>query len=779
MTWSAASGTSFTLGEGIHAAGTVEVRQVDVAGNVGQAAVLGPITVDQTEAAPTGVTVSSSGTTVTGLGDPGATVTVTAPDGTTVLGSGQVALDGTFSVAIPVQADGVQLGVAQTDLAGNSSSVEHVTAPELFQLVDDIAAPSIDLSVPATQTGTLGSASYLLGISALGALNLSVLGTPAINFTVAAGHQLDTVFNYSALLSLGALDNLHVVIQQLVDGQWQSTTDSSSPYDLISLSLLGGQVQAGTTLDGGTYRAFLAGDTGVLDASLLGNLSVSGTDHNYTVAPTSLVISATGDVLANDVAPAGAVIGSVMVNGTTTAVNASGTTTINGAYGTLTIAANGTYTYTPTNTAADIGKAETFHYTVSYGGQTAAANLYVQVGSPEANLTWDSTFPGNNASFNGGAVNDTSAAEILNATHHSSVDQVLTNLTTSGSVTVLGSISSSTSTTFVVESNATAVTTLHLQVTGTTGLALGLLPTYTVHVTGPDGTDYTTTAAAVLTGGLTALDVVIPGQLASGTYQVTVSSSEVVAGIGAASYTTQVSVHEDVSHTNQFDAHSVNGNLLSNDGQTVPFVGISVGHDTTFTAVAAGGTTVAGSYGTLTVNADGSYHYQPNAGLTYDPANPTPLHDTFDYNLTYPNGTSSLAHLDVTIDVPGVTFNGTAGADTVHSTGGNDTFTLGAGADTVTYDNLPAGNGHDVWTDFNATQGDKIDLSNLLTNVSADQSNLPTYLQVHQQSVGASTNTVVSVDPTGTGHFADLITLSGVNLTLDQLKDHLVTAHQI
>jgi VCBS repeat-containing protein len=306
-----------------------------------------------------------------------------------------------------------------------------------------------------------------------------------------------------------------------------------------------------------------------------------------------------------------------------------------------------------------------------------------------------------------------------------------------------------------------------------------LLPTYTVHVTGPDGTDYTTTAAAVLTGGLTALDVVIPGQLASGTYQVTVSSSEVVAGIGAASYTTQVSVHEDVSHTNQFDAHSVNGNLLSNDGQTVPFVGISVGHDTTFTAVAAGGTTVAGSYGTLTVNADGSYHYQPNAGLTYDPANPTPLHDTFDYNLTYPNGTSSLAHLDVTIDVPGVTFNGTAGADTVHSTGGNDTFTLGAGADTVTYDNLPAGNGHDVWTDFNATQGDKIDLSNLLTNVSADQSNLPTYLQVHQQSVGASTNTVVSVDPTGTGHFADLITLSGVNLTLDQLKDHLVTAHQI
>jgi hypothetical protein len=306
-----------------------------------------------------------------------------------------------------------------------------------------------------------------------------------------------------------------------------------------------------------------------------------------------------------------------------------------------------------------------------------------------------------------------------------------------------------------------------------------VLPNYTVRVTGPGNTDYTTTAVALLNGGLTTLDVAIPGQLASGTYQVTVSSNEAVVGVGAASYTTQISVHEDVTHTNQFDAHSVNGNLLANDGQDVPFASLSIGHGATFTAVAAGGTTLAGTYGTLTISPDGSYHYQPNAGLTYDPANPTPLHDGFDYSLTYSNGGSSVAHLDVTIDVPGRTFTGTVGADTVHSTGGNDTFTLGAGADTVVYDNLPAGNGHDTWTDFNAVQGDKIDVSALLTNVNADQSNLSTYLQVHQQNVAGATSTTVSVDPTGSNHFADLITLNGVNLTLDQLKDHLVTAHQI
>jgi Ca2+-binding RTX toxin-like protein len=587
------------------------------------------------------------------------------------------------------------------------------------------------------------------------------------------------VFNYSALLSVGALSNLHVVIQQFVDGQWQSVSDGSAPYDLLDLSLLGNQVEATATLSGGTYRAFLAGNTSVLDVSLLGSLSVSGTDYNYTVAPTSAVVQATGDVLTNDTAPAGTVVASVTTGGVTTAVGATGTTTIHGVYGTLTIAADGSYTYTPTNLAADIGKAETFQYTVSYGGQTATANLYVEVGSPDASLTWNSSAPGSNAVLNGGAVNDVAMAEILNATHHTSVNQVLANLTTAGSVVVAGAISSSTTTSFTVESNATAATTLHLQVTGATGLGLGLLPTYTVHVTGPGGTDYTTTATALLTAGITALDVVIPGQLASGTYQVSVSSSEAVVGVGAASYTTQISVREDVSHTTQFDAHSVNGDLLANDAQSVPYAGLSVGHGTTLTTVGAAGTQVAGTYGTLTVYADGSYHYQPNAALSYNPANPTPLHDGFDYSLNYPNGTSSIAHLDVTIDVPGKTFTGTAAADTVHGTGGNDTFTLGAGADTVVFDNLPAGNGHDTWTDFNAAQGDKIDLSNLLTSVSSDQSNLPTYLQVHSQTSGASTNTVISVDPTGTGHFTDLLTLSGVNLTLDQLKDHLVTSHQI
>jgi hypothetical protein len=776
--WHAGTGTSFVLGAGSYAAGAVEVRQADVAGNVGAAGLLGTVTVDTSEAAPTTVAISSNGTTVTGLGDPGATVTVLAADGRTVLGSAQVGATGAFSVTIAPQAGGALLGVSQTDLAGNVSAAAQATAPVLFALADDIASPAITLAAPTTQTGVQGSASYLLGISALGLLNLSVLGTPSVTFTVANGHREDAVFTYGALLSVGALSNLHVVVQQLVDGQWQSVSDPSTPYDLLNLSLLGSQAQAGITLEGGTYRAFLAGNTSVADVSLLGTLSVSGTDHDYTVAPTAAAVQATGGVLTNDVAPAGTVVQSVTFHGATTAVNATGTTTIAGSYGTLTIAANGSYTYTPLNNAANIGKAETFQYTVNYGGQTATANLYVEVGSPQANLTWNSAAPGNNASLTGGAVYDLGVAGILNAIHHTSVDQVLTSFTAANTLLLAGVVSSTTTTSFAVEANATAATTLHMQITNATGLGLGLLPTYTIHVTGP-GTDYTTSATALLTSGITALDIALPGQLASGAYQVSVTGTETTVGAGTVSFTTQVSMHQDVSHLTQFDAHSVNGDLTANDGQTVPFAGLSVGHGTVLTAVAAAGTQVAGTYGTLTVYADGSYHYQPNAALSYDPANPTPLHDGFDYSLKYPNGATSTAHLDITIDVPGHSYTGTAGADTVHGTGGNDTFTLGAGADTVVYDNLPAGNGHDTWTDFNAAQGDKIDLSSLLTSVSADQSNLPTFLQVHQQSNGAATNTIVSIDPTGTNHFTDLVTLSGVNLTLDQLKDHLVTSHQI
>jgi hypothetical protein len=85
---------------------------------------------------------------------------------------------------------------------------------------------------------------------------------------------------------------------------------------------------------------------------------------------------------------------------------------------------------------------------------------------------------------------------------------------------------------------------------------------------------------------------------------------------------------------------------------------------------------------------------------------------------------------------------------------------------------VPPTSGHTV----HATVG-KIDGAGLLTSSDTAQSSLTTYLQQHPQSSAATTTT--SAGHTGTVHLTDLSTASGVNLSIDHLKDHLVTAHQI
>lgn len=111
----------------------ITVRQIDGAGNRSPDTSL--VAPDLTApGAPVG-TVSGDGATLTGTGEPGATVTVRAPDGA-IVGTASVAADGSFAASLsPVQANGQQLGVSQADGAGNVSPTLVVVAP-------DITAPS-------------------------------------------------------------------------------------------------------------------------------------------------------------------------------------------------------------------------------------------------------------------------------------------------------------------------------------------------------------------------------------------------------------------------------------------------------------------------------------------------------------------------------------------------------------------------------------------------------------------------------------------------------------
>jgi VCBS repeat-containing protein len=105
------------------------LRQTDAAGNPSpQVQITAPdITAPD---APT-ATISANGTTISGLGEAGATVTVTNLVGA-IIGIALVAADGRYTVTLnPTQNNGQSLFVSQEDVAGNGSIAAGVTAPDL------------------------------------------------------------------------------------------------------------------------------------------------------------------------------------------------------------------------------------------------------------------------------------------------------------------------------------------------------------------------------------------------------------------------------------------------------------------------------------------------------------------------------------------------------------------------------------------------------------------------------------------------------------------------
>ncbi|RXK17179.1 Ig-like domain-containing protein [Macrococcus sp. DPC7161] len=123
------------------------VVETDPAGNVSPAS---SVTVTDTTAplAPPINTVSSTSTTVTGVGEPGNTVTVTFPDGST--STAVVQPNGTWSAPIPAGvtlADGEIITATQTDPAGNVSPASSTT-------VTDVTPPSPAVN-PVTSEDTV------------------------------------------------------------------------------------------------------------------------------------------------------------------------------------------------------------------------------------------------------------------------------------------------------------------------------------------------------------------------------------------------------------------------------------------------------------------------------------------------------------------------------------------------------------------------------------------------------------------------------------------------
>ena len=98
-----------------------------------------------------------------------------------------------------------------------------------------------------------------------------------------------------------------------------------------------------------------------------------------------------------------------------------------------------------------------------------------------------------------------------------------------------------------------------------------------------------------------------------------------------------------------------------------------------------------------------------------------------------------------------------------------------AGADTVKYTSLNTIDQGDYWTDFSKSQGDKIDVSTLLSNKNVTAANIGEYVTVEQK--GTDTVIKIDLDAKGTQYEAkELVVLQNTNATLDDLLkgNHLV-----
>ncbi|MDM9586502.1 immunoglobulin-like domain-containing protein [Pseudomonas asiatica] len=236
------------------------------------------------------------------------------------------------------------------------------------------------------------------------------------------------------------------------------------------------------------------------------------------------------------------------------------------------------------------------------------------------------------------------------------------------------------------------------------------------------------------------------------------------------------------SSTVVWSAEPVTGSVATNDtwGANGETSTLSIKVNGSWVDVTAG-MKVTGLYGDLTINKDGSYSYQPiaskdNAGHV----------DSFEYKLTQPDGDTDTAHLYVTLTASGpgasasTTPAWTSGKDNLLGTDGNDILFGGAGDDTLTggkgNDTLTGGSGADlfIWkaghtgndtvTDFKASEGDRLDLSDLLQGEKG--SNITDYLKI--STVNGETVLQVSskgeLNATdGANHVDTTITMQGVN----------------
>ncbi|WP_228200808.1 BapA/Bap/LapF family large adhesin, partial [Acinetobacter baumannii] len=654
--------------------------------------------------------------------------------------------------------------------------------------IDNVVSAGVDI-VPQGELGVaVGSATYLALVGITENLNVSLLGTPSVAFTIDAGHEADVTFAYAPVLSLSLFNDYKVVLQQKgADGAWHNI-DGGSSTGLLNIGLLGNGGIGVTVPDlgQGEYRAFMV-YTG-LGVGILGTMSVVKDDFDYTVAPTNTAVVADGNVLTDDVTTLTTQVTTVTSEVVGALPQTVGTdTVINGAYGTLVISTNGHYTYTPNTTdLSAIGKVDSFTYTIRdvLTGATDTATLHVQVGSPDVTIAWDAANPAND-----GVVQLTANPDhVVTTTDFSNAADLPVDVASPVvSVNLIGS-NSVVSDQFVVGAGTVANIDLSAVYTAQPLASLCYV------IQSWNGTAWVNT---IYSGSQTALGSVATIQagsvafqdtvehLAAGTYRVQYTLTGV--SLGATSLDTNVST--TTVHLDTYRSDWISGNVLAGDNiGGVADTGIlshegaklQVWDNAQNAYVDAVGQTINTGNGVLIMQSNGEYEYRPNDVTTTTQLAST---DSINYKIVSVTGNVE-SQSTLTIDLTHTDYN-----LLYTSTSANDTFTTGTGSDTVIYQVLnnvaignggnTGGNGVDTWTDFHVgnvatdKQADLIDIRGLLDGAQTD-ANIGEYLNV----TVSGGNTTIQIDRDGlTGlfpanNFTTLLVLQGVTTTETELLNN-------
>ena len=476
--------------------------------------------------------------------------------------------------------------------------------------------------------------------------NLSTGSAPDANALTQSGTFTITALDGVTTLTVGGIA---VVTNGVAAGFPQSvTTPLGSTLTITGFNAATGVVSYSYTLDHNDahptangannlpeqFAVTVVDDNGTtanatLDVNIIDDLPKAVNDSNANTASESQLIL-TGNVLTNDVQGADRVPTGPVTAGTFT-----------GTYGTLELHTDGTYTYTLNTNDADFKNlhgggngTENFTYTITDSdGDTSTANLVLQIHNNDDPVTL------NGLDVNGGELTvyeknlsdgtspDASALTQSGTFTVTALDGLQT-LTVGGINVVTGGVAAGFPQSTVTPLGSTLTITGYNPATGVVSYSYTLVD----NETHPNGN-----GANSITENFNVVATDTDGSTASGQINVNIIDDLPSAHADAASVA---------------EGGTVSGNVLDNDiggadgpAVTGAVVGVRAGSDTSTSAIGGLNSNINGTYGYLTLDANGNavYHSNPNA------VNGPGAVDVFTYTVRDSDGDESTT--TITIDV--------------------------------------------------------------------------------------------------------------------------------